>query len=78
MIALERGTMMIMHIRKIVAALVFGCAFSGAAYCFDDWEVLQIYSNAGGSIQFVVLVFNSYNPKPATAMTSTASRLRMN
>jgi len=45
---------MLKHIARLVAALVFGSLMDSAAATLPVWDLAEVYSNADGSVQFVV------------------------
>jgi len=71
---------MFKHIAKSAIALVFGLTLAGIANCqvLNAWFVSEIYSNADGSVQFILLEFDIFcgvcvSPPPLTGQTLVAS-----
>ena len=69
---------MFKHIVKSAMAVVFGLTLAGIAHCqpVDAWFAREIYSNADGSVQFIVFEINFSSRiflPPVTGQTLVAS-----
>ena len=71
---------MFKHMVKGAIAVVFGLTLAGIANCqvLNAWFVKEIYSNADGSVQFILLEFDifcgvCFSPLPLTGQTLVAS-----
>jgi len=72
----SKGADMFKHIVKSAIAVVFGLTLAGIANCqvLNAWFVGEIYSNADGSVQFILLEFDIFcgvcvSPPPLAGQT---------
>jgi len=66
---------MFKHITKIAASVALALVLSSTAHSQSRWDFREIYSNADGSVQFIVLLFNGETAELPTlaGQTLTAS-----